>query len=366
MENHNQMSKRPVNPRAITTAMTARGVTQNQLAEELNITQGALSRLLSGDLYIKPETYLEQIATYLNYPIKFFYEDIKVLPRYTVYYRRRMSMGQGELNKLHYSLYIQKHALKKLLENVEITTNVPYVNPEKNGTPERIAEFIRQRWNVPRGPIKNLINLIESAGIFVLWFDSNNDLLDGLVLPDEDGLPVIVINKNMPPDKQRFTVAHEVGHLLMHTGDFFPDKDLDYEKQAHRFAAELLMPKQDIFTDLMLDTSFPGIASLKAYWKVSIAALVRRAYDLGIITRARYTSLNVQLSREGYKKNEPTYGMVSEKPTLFKQIMDIHLKELEYSEQELADKMCLSLDDFRQIYDTYTTRPFKFKISQEG
>lgn len=359
------MNKKQVNPRAIVTAMTARGVTQIQMAEALGITQGAFSRLISGDLYIKPETYLEQIASFLNYPIKFFYEDINVLPRYTVYYRRKLSMGQGELNRIHYNLYIHKHALKKLLENVEVDTNVPYVNPE-SGTPERISQFVRQRWKVPRGPIKNMVNLVERAGIYVLWIDSLSDQLDGLVLPDEDGLPVIVLNKNMPPDKQRFTLAHELGHLLMHTGEFFPNQDMDYEREAHRFAASFLMPKEDIFPDLAINTSFQAIAALKGYWKVSIAALVRRTYDLGIINKARYTSLNVQLSRDGYKKNEPDYGMQRERPTLFKQLMDVHLNELGYSEEQLADKMCLTVTEFKQIYDIYSDGPFKFKINRVG
>jgi Zn-dependent peptidase ImmA (M78 family) len=274
-------------------------------------------------------------------------------------------MNTTELNKLHYTLYIQKHALKKLLELVEVPQiNIPYVNPEKHGTPEQIADLLRQRWKIPRGPVSNLSNLVENAGIFILLVDVS-DNFDGLVLPDEDGLPVIVLNKNMPADKQRFTLAHELGHLLMHTGEFVPEKDEDYEKEAHRFAAELLMPKQDIMSDLLDKSSFQRLASLKPYWKVSIAALVRRSYDLNVINKSRYTSLNVQLSRDGYKKNEPDYGMKKEVPTMFKQILDLYLNDLEYTERQLADKMCLSEEDFKGIFDIYSDKQTRFKIVRD-
>jgi Zn-dependent peptidase ImmA (M78 family) len=266
------------------------------------------------------------------------------------------------MNKLHYNFYIHKHALKKMLDVVEVPYNLPSLPTEKFGTPEKIAQCVRQRWMVPRGPIKNLVNLVESAGIFILWTDVENDSFDGQIIPDEGGLPVMAINKNMTADRQRFTIAHELGHLVMHYPNYIPTADSNEDEEANRFAAEFLMPRQDVYADLYDNSSFQRLITLKPYWKVSIASLVRRALDLGIINKSRYTSLNVQLSRDGMKKREPTFGLEPEKPTLFKQLIDLHLVDLEYSHRSLAEKMLLSTTELESIIDTYSDRSLRFKI----
>lgn len=356
------MVQKQANPRAIVIAMMIRGVNQMALAEALGITQGAFSRLLSGDRYIKADTYLSRIADILDFPENFFFEDIKVLPRHLASSFRGLSVSQGEINRVYHKLFIHKHILKKLLEEVEVETDIPsYFNVE-NQTPEQIALYLRQRWNVPEGPIKNVINLVEKAGIYILWFHSSSEHLDSFVLPDEDGLPVIAVNKNMPPDKQRVAVVRELGHMFMHSGEFFLNRDYDYEGEANKFLAAFLLPKDDILPDLYSKTSFKEIINLKAHWKVPIAELIKRALELGAIDKSRFNSLNVQLSREGYKKFEPTFGIKREVPYLFKRFMDIHLSDLEFTKEELADKMNITLSDFNELYDLYTERLVKFNI----
>ena len=346
-----------VNPRTITIAMIARGFTQQSLAEQLEVTQGALSKWINGNNAV-PIDVLDKISDILGYPNNFFYEDVRVLPRSMAYYRRKSNVSQGELNKIHYDLYIQKHALKKLLEFIDLPNNVPYLNPDQFGTPQNIAQMVRQRWKMPRGPVSNLMNYAESAGIIVLWVDGIDiDQYKGQVLPDEDGLPIIALNKNMPADLQRFTLGHEIGHLVMHFADFIPETDIDPESSAHKFSAELLMPKTDILPDLAEGTSFQRLASLKPYWKTSISSIVRRAKDLEVINQQRYTSLNVQLSTQGMRKNEPSYNLKIERPTLVKQIIDACLNELDFTEESLATKMCLTIEDFKKFYGSYIEKP---------
>ena len=97
----------------------------------------------------------------------------------------------------------------------------------------------------------------------------------------------------------RLTLAHELGHLVMHE---HPTEDM--EREADRFAAEFLMPEQDVALELY-PMSLERAAALKTRWRVSMAALIRRARDLGKLTTWQYKNLFVQLGRLGYRTNEP-------------------------------------------------------------
>src|SRR5437588_10942690 len=103
----------------------------------------------------------------------------------------------------------------------------------------------------------------------------------------------------MPPDPERYSLAHELGHLVGHSA---PHPTM--EEEANRFASEFLMPAADIRASLH-DITIPRLAALKRYWKVSMAALLRRAYELGTINERRYRFMNIQLSKAGYKMREP-------------------------------------------------------------
>ncbi|HAG99910.1 MAG TPA: hypothetical protein DCL75_13910 [Ktedonobacter sp.] len=109
-----------------------------------------------------------------------------------------------------------------------------------------------------------------------------------------------------------FTLAHEIGHIVMHQ---IPTENM--EEEADRFAAEFLMPSRDISPDLDSIT-FTNLARLKSYWKVSMAALIVRANDMGKITQRQYRTLFEQMNKNGYRMNEPIPIPVEE-PALLKE-----------------------------------------------
>jgi Zn-dependent peptidase ImmA (M78 family) len=113
--------------------------------------------------------------------------------------------------------------------------------------------------------------------------------------------PVFVINTDAPVDRQRFTQAHEIGHIACS-----PALDLDAEEMAQAFASELLAPASLIRPELLAVPITPArLLQLKARWRISAAALLRRAHDLGVITDFRYRSMNTQMSALGWKSTEP-------------------------------------------------------------
>ncbi|ARK10094.1 XRE family transcriptional regulator [Fibrella sp. ES10-3-2-2] len=347
---------RRVRSRMVDVARTARGLTQEQLAVATGMQQAMINKLINNKIGITDE-HIQKIAEATGFPTSFFSEDVNILPDHIVYYRKYKCLSSTELTKTQYNLHIQRHRIKKLLASVDLPNNLVKLEPNYQLSPEQIANHIRLKWNIPRGPINDMTRYLEAAGVIVLLTDQEVKNFDGLVLPDDDGLPVICINRNSPPDRQRYNLAHELGHLIMHTNDYFPSAEDDFEGEANRFAAEFLMPEKDIVPYFQKDLPITQLTSLKAHWKVSMAAIVRRAYDTGVILKSRYTSLNVQLSKLGYKKKEPLCGLRPETPYLWQQLLMLHRTKLDYSDEELADLLRMTPAEFKDLNLLYSS-PF--------
>lgn len=345
------IEKLQINHKMIEIARISRGYNQSELAEKIGVEQGTLSKIETGLLKPKDDI-IDKLCNVLEYPISFFAENVTVLSPLITHYRKRKSLTNTKLDIIEYNIYIRKHFIKKLLKSANIPNKIFHISPEDHD-PEDIARIVRQKWNVPRGPIKSMVTLLESIGVIILQIDHNDEKLDGEMIPDENKLPVIYINKNLSGDRQRFTLAHELGHLIMHCGSYIPNID-DAEREANYFASEFLMPADDIRYQLPETLSINQLGDLKRYWKVSMAAIVRRARDLNVIEDSRYTSLNVQLSRAGYKKKEPDFDVFPDKPSIIKQLINIHLNDLGYSIEELAEYLSISVNEMKAIRDFYS------------
>lgn len=148
------------------------------------------------------------------------------------------------------------------------------------------------------GPIQNLTSAVERAGVCLIPIAGLAGI-DGLSSwVGDKQIPVIGISPAVPGDRFRFTLAHELGHLIMHKR-----KGEQSEHEANRFAGALLFPAAD-FNEAMPE--FPQLkdfTNLKSSWGVAVAMLVYRAHELGYIDDQRYRALQIQMSR--WKKSEP-------------------------------------------------------------
>jgi Zn-dependent peptidase ImmA (M78 family) len=117
----------------------------------------------------------------------------------------------------------------------------------------------------------------------------------------------------MAGDRQRMTLAHELGHVLLRSYRHLPLKIR--EEEAMRFGGAFLFPKQAALEELSSTLNLNGYARIKAKWGISIQALIRRSHDLGIVSRERYRSLMVQVSGRGWRTQEPVEVGI-EKPAM--------------------------------------------------
>ncbi|QII04383.1 ImmA/IrrE family metallo-endopeptidase [Rhodococcoides fascians A25f] len=146
------------------------------------------------------------------------------------------------------------------------------------------------------GPIQNLTDAAERAGICLIPI-FGLDGVDGLSSWVE-GVPVIGLNPAVPGDRIRFSLAHEIGHLAMHTS-----RHDHVESEANRFAGAMLFPRADFDAAMVDKPNMRHFVSLKASWGVSVAALIYRAHELDYIDDSRYRSLQIQMSK--WRRNEP-------------------------------------------------------------
>lgn len=129
-------------------------------------------------------------------------------------------------------------------------------------------------------------------------FDFGTERVDSRIVLTHSGYPIIVYNKSLLGDRQRFTLAYELGHLVLHSSlSDFGDRDIDHE--ANLFAAEFLMPANDIRPDFKDGLTIQKLADLKKKWKVSMQALLYRAHDLeGYILQSKNVLIATVQSNE--------------------------------------------------------------------
>lgn len=179
---------------------------------------------------------------------------------------------------------------------------------------EAVAEHVRAQWDVPAGPIPDLIRLLERHGIVVARYQGVESPVHAFSAAFADR-PVVVLGPGRAKDRDRFSVSHELAHLVMHRGtDELAPRSV--EDQAHRFAAAFLMPRHDIADDLGTGLDWPRFQALKQTWGTSMASLVRRARSLGTINDSVYEHAMRTIGIRGWRTREPGDLGAAESPNL--------------------------------------------------
>jgi len=222
---------------------------------------------------------------------------------------------------------------------------------------EAIALSVREKLGLGTQPITNLVRTLEKAGIAILRYASlANVKMDGLSQHTELGRPLCAIIARDEPSRVReyFSLAHELGHIVLHSQvstqryDALADAKI-LEDQANRFASSFLLPAQAFLNDLMAPT-LGYFEFLKRKWHVSIAAMIRRCYDLEQIDRAAYASLNVRLSQKRWRTKEPLDDVLEiEKPILLEQIFRTLSEREGISGARVAQELSLNPRDLASI-----------------
>ncbi|MFF2017788.1 helix-turn-helix domain-containing protein [Paenibacillus sp. NPDC058177] len=325
------------NPKRLSSARIARGYTIKELSERIGVSKQAISQFELGQAIPKAETMMLIINT-LDFPKGYFSETEEEQYVGNTFFRASTSIPKRvrEMQKERAGWVSKVYSI--LNQYVEFPSpNLPDLSdfPEGEWDSDRIEELaitMRNHWKLGDKPINNLVNVLESNGIIVASVELGDVKVDAFCQPRSGRSFVILGEDKKSAARRHFDAAHELGHLLMHL-DIHNQDSLTKEEfklmetQAHQFASAFLLPEDAFSSMVSSETTLDGYTELKKYWRVSIAAMIHRAKDLGIISMSRYTSLQKQISMRKMRHKEPLDDVLPiPYPTLFKKAFEVILQ----------------------------------------
>lgn len=266
------------------------GINQEELGELLGISAQMVSAVESGRRAFTAD------LTTLGYSPR----RLDLPPMSTPLHRQRASTKAAAKKRSRELLRLAGEVFAELRDR---TDRAPQLMVERYPTPQSLAELEELAIDVrcslqheDSGPIQNLTAAVERAGVCLVPI-SGLAGVDGLSAW-VDGVPVIGLSPSVPGDRFRFTLSHELGHLLFHAR-----ASETSEAEANRFAGALLFPEEDFAAAMPDRPMLRDFIALKSSWGVAVAALVYRAHELDFIDDSRYRSLQIQMAK--WRKSEP-------------------------------------------------------------
>ena len=299
-----------INTEMLALAREALGLTQKDLANQIGCRQSRLSKIESGEI-LPQENDIQSFVKVLGQVSDFFFQTGTAMPASVSFYRKTQSLPSKMLRQCNAQMNLRRIQIEKQIGQVKLgNRELPHLPPGKNGGAKCVAQKVRQEWGINRGTVQHLTKLVEDTGCVIVEYSFPSPKLDGLCIRAAQKPPIIFLNKDMPKSRRRLSLAHELGHLVMHT-----DPHKEVEDEAWEFAGELLMPAAEIeqqFDRLNLDK----LGQLKKEWGLSMQAILYRAKKLGKISESYYRFLLMQIGKCGYRINEPFEDAIpDEKPT---------------------------------------------------
>ncbi|MBN1324270.1 MAG: ImmA/IrrE family metallo-endopeptidase [Methanotrichaceae archaeon] len=302
------------------------GLNISQLAERAEVSPTAISKY-ERDMDVPGSKVLLRLARALGVSVEFFLRPRTIPSISPMNYRRRRSLGK----KMERTLLARvQDWLERYLEIERIvygagaapTFIYPTAFPRKASSfedVEKASEDLRKLWGLGIAPIGNLTEILEVKGIKVGVIEADAKF-DGLTFRpgDEQNSIAIITRAETPGDRQRFDLACELGRLLLS-----PD-GIDKEVAANRFAGALLAPRQAVLSELTDDKSAldPRVLyALKHTYGLSMGAWIRRAYDAGVISDAKFYSIRKYFGKRGWRKVEPWDQIQPELPRRFEELV---------------------------------------------
>lgn len=327
-----------------------RNLSATQLADLTGFSRQTISMLENGKLMNPEFATVQKLSEKLGFPVTFFLEETKInLNESTTYFRsllttnKKYRVEQEEKIKFIAIVY---NMLSEYLEFEKV--NLPRI--PTNATPQEAANILREYWGLGNRPIENIVYVAESNGLIVTDFETATGDVDAFshkITSDDMETYLIGYSKNKRTAARiHFDVAHEIGHILLHNWRedlecIDKEEFKEIELQAHAFASAFLLPEDEFRKDVSpYATNLAYYTELKKTWKVSIAAMIRRAKDLDIITADDYSRLMRNMQKQGIRKIEPLDDeLVTAEPSLLRQAIKILFDQKVFTPNEFLEEL---------------------------
>ncbi|WP_368660513.1 ImmA/IrrE family metallo-endopeptidase [Corynebacterium sp.] len=317
-----------------------RGLTKASLARSLDVTPRSISNYES---HGAPQSQAPRLSEVLEFPVPYFNKpEVPELTDVDVSFRagarvparaKRAALASGR-HGIEISQWIRGSFV---LPRIEV--------PRVEGlTPEQAARSLREEWGLGTRPLPNLVQLLESKGVHVFGLPPLAEAVDAFSCWS-DGIPYVFSARRRTPEGVRFDLAHELGHLVMHsctTSSF--TMDVEQEKEADRFASSFLIPDDSAIEFIPHNPSIEQILKLKEYFQVSAMAMTRKSYSVKRLSEWGYRQACSELSRRGFKTGEPNGSRFYERSRVFDFVYSGE-RSSRHTPQSIASELFLPVED---------------------
>jgi Zn-dependent peptidase ImmA (M78 family)/DNA-binding XRE family transcriptional regulator len=332
------------------------GLRKKDLAELIEVSPASITQYEAGRTVPPPAT-VARIALACGLPADFFAAAGPASPGSASkpFFRSLRSTRQWERDEAEARATLVWQVAHEIERRVNLPAlNLPDLHLSETDPPSAAAaraRDLRELWELPTGPAGNVARLLEGHGAVVSRLSGRSQRADAFS-QWMDGRPFVILWKSKADTaRSRFDAGHELGHLLLHP-DPEPGNKL-LEDQAHAFAAEFLMPYDQILDELPRraprKADLPTLVETRERWGVSIAALYYHARDHGVISRDAHRRAMVRLSDMGYRTNEPGDLGPPEQPGLLRAAVDLLSESKSWGLPELATEVRLPVTLVREI-----------------
>lgn len=334
-----------------------RGLTVAELAEQVGCQRQTLSMYEISKSQPADPKIITQISQVLDFPTNFFYEHPNLSPTSTIYFRSLLTTSKKYRNEQIAKMEFLSQIYMLLQDYIEFP-QYDSLCLEEGTTPEEAACALRDAWGLGFGPIDNLISVVEQNGILVTSFATSTDDVDAFSefvdIGDNPTYLIAYSNNKTSAARIHFDIAHELGHICLHEWsedieDVGKEEFKKREREANDFASAFLLPECSFRQDAISSPSGPKAIAyykqLKRKWRVSIAAMIRRAKDLGIMTIEEYQTLIKIMQKRGQRKEEPLDDvLITASPALLKTSVVMLLQENVFTPKEFMDELSTNYD----------------------
>lgn len=327
-----------------------RGWTQREVAAAVGVSAAAISKYERGQ-DMPGSAVLIRLAEAFDRSLDYFFRSVSVTLSEFQFRCRQLAQRERQQIAATTHEWLERYLLVESLIAEEQRTPFRPLDDEKrlaltSDDVEGVADYVRSAWGLGNNPIEDVVALFEDRGIKVGMIEAADGFDACVTWITESQSPVIVSKTGLPGDRQRFNLAHELGHIMLRVGP-----GLDAEKEAYRFAGAFLAPRQAVIQELgphREEISPYELHLLKHKYGLSMMAWVHRAADLRIISENQRSEWRTVFKSQGWNGREPGDQLRAESPTRMNRLIVQLLTEGIITQSRAADLLGQPLAEFRQ------------------
>jgi Zn-dependent peptidase ImmA (M78 family)/DNA-binding XRE family transcriptional regulator len=283
-----------------------RGYSLQEVADKVGVTKQMINKYEKGDSMPTSDK-LIAFSKLFGQKVDYFFRKPEVEIG-EINFRKKSKFSNKKVKSLKEEIRVQIENYL-YIENI-CNLNSTFVNPLTecpiNSKSDIIdaTEVLRKAWNIGNDTIHNIIQLLEDKEIKVIEVEEETNLFDGLATVVDEKYYVIVINKSMPIERKRFTILHELGHLLLNLNHL---SEKEQESFCHTFASEMLLAQRNVlveFGEKRSSIAFNELKNIQEKYGISISAIMYKLGELGIISQDKLSSFYKSLNFNPAKKKE--------------------------------------------------------------